>query len=185
MEGLVNVIGMLYIVEISMYRLSTGEQVKQKLLVMGCEKDDIERKLRWIIDSSKHSGFKITDIKKIREKVHVLSTTVKQPPAAALEYINRDGGSTAVPAAKTIVAEYKPNLYAIGISTTILAKDEDHAIRKLANILASRDEGKKSTLAAELSQDSIIQIEEVPLSSGYATARDVSSEINNAHFVRG
>jgi len=30
-----------------------------------------------------------------------------------------------------------------------------------------------------------LQVEEIAMSSGYATARDVGSESNKAHFVRG
>ena len=47
------IIGMLYLVDIKLYRKSSNEKIKQKLLVVGCEADDIERKLRWAIDTSK------------------------------------------------------------------------------------------------------------------------------------
>ena len=44
-------LGMLYIVDVSVSDKSTGEMAKHKLLVVGCEADDIERKMRWIFDT--------------------------------------------------------------------------------------------------------------------------------------
>ena len=38
-------VGMLYLVNIKLTRKATNEKIKQRLLVVGCEVDDIERKL--------------------------------------------------------------------------------------------------------------------------------------------
>ena len=71
-------IGMLYLVNIKLTRKATNEKIKQRLLVVGCEAGDIERKLRWTIDTSKYDNFMIKSVEKIRNKVHVLGTTIEQ-----------------------------------------------------------------------------------------------------------
>ena len=67
----------------------------------------------------------------------------------------------------------------------MLAKDEEHALRKLSHALMSHATGGHSHSGASLSADSTVEIEEVPRANGYATARDVSNEVNHAHMVRG
>ena len=46
------VLGLLYIVDVRMVERGTGEKLKHKLLVIGSEQSDIERKLRWMFASS-------------------------------------------------------------------------------------------------------------------------------------
>lgn len=179
------VLGMLYVADVRLIRAATGEKVKHRLLLVGCEAQDIERKLRWIFDAREFSEFALTGVEKIREKVHFLSTVIT-PPAAPVEAIVEIGERTApVPRVATNTEAYDPNLYAIGITTTMLAKDEAHALRKVGNaLLASASEGRSHT-AASLSEDSQVQVERIPKSSGYTKPRDVSLESNRAHMVRG
>lgn len=180
-----SLLGMLYVVNVRLVRADTGEQLKHKLLMVGCEHDDIERKIRWLFNVNEYKELSISGVEKVREKVHFLSTVVTQQHVPVGPVIARDERSQMVPQQKTLIEPYDPRLYAIGVATTMLAKDEEHALRKLGHAMISRATEGKSHSGAALSADSMISIEEVPRSSGYATARDVSSEANRAHVVRG
>jgi len=68
-------LGMLYIVDVNVIDKETGETSKHKLLVVGCEADDIERKMKWIFDTGNVSVM-IKGAEKVREKVHFLSTII-------------------------------------------------------------------------------------------------------------
>lgn len=178
-------LGMLYIASIRFVNAVTGEKTKQKLLVIGNEIADIERKCRWLFDSTNYKEFSITDIEKVREKVHVLSTVVTSEKSEVPQVVDRNGRSQPVPHPTMLTEAYDPTLYAVGIVTTMLAKDELHALRKVGNALIATGSAGQSHSGAALSADSKIQIEPIPKSSGVARARDVSNEINLAHFVRG
>lgn len=178
-------LGMLYIVDVRLVRHDTGEKHKHRLLLVGCEHADIERKLRWMFDATEYKGMAITGIEKVREKVHFLSTVVTQPDAPVGPVIARDERSQVVPQQKTLIEPYDPRLFAIGITTTMLAKDHEHALRKLGHALVSHATEGRSHSGASLSADSTVAVEEVPRSNGYATARDVSNEANRAHVMRG
>ena len=176
---------MLYIVDVRMVRHDTGEKYKHRLLLVGCERDDIERKVRWIFDSTEYKEMAITGIEKVREKVHFLSTVVTRPEVPIGPVIERDDGSQVVPQQKTLTEPYDPKLFAIGITTTMLAKDQEHALRKLGHALVSHTVEGNSHSGASLSAESTVVVEEIPRSSGYAMPRDVSNETNRAQLVRG
>lgn len=177
-------LGMLYLVDVSVHSKETGETVKHKLLLVGCELDDIERKMRWIFDSGQES-IVIKGIEKVREKVHFLSSAITQDKTPVGPVIERSENSQTIQQQQIITEPYDPKLYAIGITTTMLAKDQDHALRKVGNAILSRATVGKSHSGASLCEDSIVSVEEVPRSSGYAKARDTSNESNRAHVVRG
>ena len=99
--------------------------------------------------------------------------------------IERNEGTQVVAQVSSVTEPYAPRLYAIGLTTTMLARDEEHALRKIGNALIARTMPNKSHSAAALSADSQISVEQIPLKSGFAKARDTSSEVNRAHFVRG
>jgi hypothetical protein len=179
------VIGMLYIVDVSMSDKGGLKRVRQKLLLVGCEEADIERKIKWIIDGTKYNSFTIKSIVKVREKVHVLSTVYKEAAEVTTPTINRDGGTQVVPQGKTITKKYEPKLFSVGLATTMIGEDEKHALRKIGNALIASASDVKSHSAASLSEGSTLVIEEIALSSGYSKGKDVSAEINNATFVRG
>jgi len=178
------VLGMLYIVEVNLSKNNGLQRVKQKLLLVGCEEADIERKINWIIDRTKYDGFSIKNIEKVREKVHVLSTTYKESASIDTPTILRGGSSQPVPQGAT-TKKYDPKLYAVGLITTMLGEDEDHAIRKVGNALIASTVELKSKSAKGLSEDSTLTIEEIPLSSGYSKGKNYDNEINKATFVRG
>jgi hypothetical protein len=178
------VLGTLYLVDLRLNDLRSGEKTKHKLLMVGCVEDDIERKLRWAFDFSKYDEVSITGVEKIKEKIHILSTTVTQNDTVPNAIIERDEGSQLIPHQKTITEPYDPHLYAVGIATTILAKDPEHAMRKVGHAIVASASAHSHT-GATLSEDSTITIEEVSRGSGVAKPRDVSSEVNKAHFVRG
>lgn len=179
------VLGMLYIADVRLIRASTGEKVKHRLLLIGCEAQDIERKLRWIFDAREFSEFALTGVEKVREKVHFLSTVVTPDASQAGPVVEVGERTPTVQQGQTISEPYDPNLYAVGITTTMLAKDEAHALRKVGNALLASASGGRSHTAASLSDDSQVQVERIPKSSGYAKPRDVSNEANRAHMVRG
>lgn len=177
--------GMLYVVDVRMQAIATGERLKHRLLLVGCEESDIERKLRWIFDQTVYSNLIVTGIEKVREKVHYLSTTIIQETAPSTPNIERADGTTPVPQAKQSIEKYDPHLFAVGITTTMLAKDREHALRKVGNALVASATQGESHSAAKLSDDSTITVEQIAKSSGYALPRDVSKESNRARMVRG
>ncbi len=178
------VLGMLHMVTISLVKKTTKEKIVHKLLVVAPDVPGIEQKLRWMFDRTEYSEFVVKSVEKVKDKVHFISTSITQPqPVVAV--VASEEGSRPIPSQPTSIEKYDPNLYAIGITTTMMAKDEQHALRKLgASILASCSEGK-SHHASSLSDDSVIQIEQISKKSGYAMPRDVSIESNSASFVRG
>lgn len=179
------VVGMLFVVEIRMRSSTTGEKVKQRLLLVGTEAHDIERKIKWIVDTSKYDEFSICSVEKVREKVHVLSTVITQDDSSVGPIVKTDDRVQCVAQGKTNIEKYEAKLFAVGITTTMIAKDESHAMRKVGNAIIASTQDFKSQTAASLSDGSTVSIEEIPFSSGFASPRDVSSEINRAHFVRG
>ena len=180
------IIGMLYLVDIKLYRKSSNEKIKQKLLVVGCEADDIERKLRWAIDTSKYDNFMITNVEKVRNKVHLLSTRVKQIDEGLSNPVIVQGESTKIVDQTIDTTEKKgARKFAVGLATQVFAIDEDSALRKVGHALVSRTMGKSSASGASLSPDSTLTIEELAPRENTARARDVSNEIRRAHIVRG
>ena len=178
-------LGMLYIVDVTVTDKETSETAKHKLLLVGCEADDIERKMKWIFDTGNVS-LMIKGAEKVREKVHFLSTIITKDQSVSSPVIMRDENSQTVNQFSPQLTEpYDPKLFAVGIVTTMLAKDSDHALRKVATALMNRATVGKSHTGASLHDDSTINVEEIPKSNGYATARDVSNEINKAHMVSG
>lgn len=179
------VLGMLYIADVRLVRFATGEKVKHRLLLVGCEQQDIERKLRWVFDAREFSEFSLTGVEKVREKVHFLSTVVTAESRQPEPVVQVGERTQTVTQGRTASEPYDPHLYAVGITTTMLAKDEAHALRKVGSaLIASATEGQSHS-AASLSNESQIRVERIPKSSGYAKPRDVSNESNRAHIVRG
>lgn len=182
--GNVQVLGMLFIVDVRMVLKGSDDITRSRLLVVGGQESDIELKLRWMFDVSKYSEFSIMHVEKVREKVHVLSTVVTQE-ATPTQVIDRPEGSQPVPSLHMQTEQYRPKLYAVGIVTTMLACDENHALRKVGSAISGRGSIAKSFNAPKLSEDSSVTVEQVALSTGFARPRDVSAESNRAHFVRG
>lgn len=180
-----NVLGMLHIVDVRMFKKRTNEVTKQRILLVGCEAADIERKVRWIFDATEYDEFSITNVEKVREKMHILSTVITQRSENTGNQINRPDGTVPVNQMGTKIENNDSKLYAIGITTTMIAIDEKHALRKVARAILVSTSDVKSHSAGSLSDDSTIKVEQIPFGSGYARARDVSGEINPAHFVRG
>ncbi len=184
-RGEVSILGMLYIVEVQLFSKKTGEKIRHKLLIVGGEQSDIERKLSWVFDAKKYEGITIRGIEKVREKVHFLSTSITQIGESFEPIVSTDEGSKVASGVPTHTEPYDPLMFAIGLSTTMLAKDPEHALRKLGHALISRASEGKSHAGAKLSADSTLAVEQIPMSSGYAKPRDVSNESNQATFVRG
>ncbi len=178
-------LGMLYVVEVRMVDKSSREKIKQCLLVVGGEERDIDRKVRWIVDSSRYREVSITGIEKIRDKVHVLHTVVERESPTDAPVIDRGERTERVPQAKSVIQAEQPKLFAIGVTTTMMGLDSTHALRKVGHAILSHTTPGKSHAGATLSEDSTIQVEQIPFSSGFARPRDVSTESNAAHFVRG
>jgi hypothetical protein len=176
---------MLYVVEVRMVTLHTNDKIRHRLLLVGCEHADIERKMKWLFAATQFKELSIAKIEKVREKVHFLSTVITQESIPVGPVIERDERSQLVPQQQSRIEPYDPHLYAVGITTTMLAKDETHALRKVGHALVSHASVGQSHSGARLSEDSTIVIEEIPRASEYAKARDVSNEANKAQMVRG
>lgn len=181
----VHVLGMLHIVEVRTVSRSSNEKIKHKLLVVGSEAADIEKKIKWLFDSTKYDELSISSVEKVREKVHTISTIVTQLDEIDKPIVKHGKTTKQVYQGMINTEKYDPKLFAIGITTTMLAKDEAHALRKVGTALINSTADTKSHGGASLSDDSTIAIEEIPKSSGYALPRNVDDEINEAHFVRG
>lgn len=179
------VIGMLYIVEIRMVNRRTREKIKQKILVVGCEAQDIDRKIRWMIDLSKYDEFSISSVEKVKEKIHVISTIITQDKPLVNPVVKSEDGSKIVIQASAVMGNDEPHLYAIGIVTTMIGADENHVLRKLGHALVNTGGDFKSRSGASLSDNSTITIEEIPFKDGIAKPRDTSLEVNQAKFVSG
>jgi hypothetical protein len=164
--------GMLFMVHVSMKNIANDELIKNKLLMVCDKSSGIEDKLKWIFDASKFSSLRILSAEKIRQKIHILSTVTTQDDVQPHASISAKDS-------------YNPKLYAVGVSTLIHAGDQNHALRKVGRALTEKGTAIKSSGTPTLSNDSTINVEEVPVSSGFSKARNVSSEINTAKFVRG
>jgi len=176
-------IGMLYLVNIKLTRKATNEKIKQRLLVVGCEAGDIERKLRWTIDTSKYDNFMIKSVEKIRNKVHVLGTTIEQLDEGLDGPVIVQGEGTKI--VDQTVDLVKSSRFAVGLATQVIAVDEDAALRKVGHALVDHTLGNLSSSGAKLSADSVLTVEELAPRNSTARARDVSNEANHAHIVRG
>jgi hypothetical protein len=183
-QGDVLVLGMLYIVDLRMVKRSTGEKIKHKILMVGSEEADIEKKLKWAFDFSEYSEFSIKSIEKVREKIHIITTSITQEKAPINAVVETNEGSKVIPHQSAQIEQVEMKRFAIGITTTMTALDQDHALRRVAGALVNSTV-EHSKGGAKLSEDSVVLIEEVGFSSGYAMPRDVSNEVNRANFVRG
>jgi hypothetical protein len=179
-------LGMLYLVEVRMEDAKTREITKQRLLVVGCEAADIERKLRWIYEANRYSQFSIEAVEKVREKIHVLSTKITQPHEPTSNTILREEGRQQEVVDPPVVLDL-PELihYAVGITTRVYARDHYHALRKIAAAISAQATDGVPDTTARLSPDSTVQIEEIAKPARFARARDVSNIAERAHFVRG
>jgi len=177
------ILGMLYIVHLRL-RNRAGEKIKHRILMVGCEAADIERKLKWSFDMSRFDEFSITAIEKVKEKIHIISTVIEQQSEQPTVVIERDERSQLVGAPSANVQAYDPKLFAIGVVTTMKALDQEHALRKVGRALVNSSIGKSHD-GPSLSPESTITVEEIAFPSGYATPRDVVNESNEATFVRG
>lgn len=179
-----HVLGMLYIVSVRFEDVKTREITKQRMLMVGCEIGDIEKKLRWIYEADKYTQFSVTEIEKVREKIHVLSTSITQPSDKPKNTILREDGRNQP------VTEPTPDLpdlihYAVGVSTRVYARDQYHALRKVSAALHEQGTEGPSSCSARLSPDSTVLIEEIAKPAKFARARDTSHETVKAHIVRG
>lgn len=186
MDSIDRVLGMLYIVDVRMVNRASKEKVKQRLLLVGCERDDVERKLRWIYDATQWMEFSVVAVEKVREKTHIISTVITQDAPPNSPVIERDERSEVVSQAPKIerAKDYEPRLFAIGVSTTMVAQDANHAIRKTGAALSSSTLDVASYSGPRLSDDATVTVEEIPFRSGYATPRDQSNSATRAHIFR-
>lgn len=178
----ISAIGMLHVVSVRAQIESTGEIVKQRILLVSCAEDDVEKKLRWLYDSHEYKTFSISSIERVTQNVHVLSTSIEQERSPADAIIDRDGRSELVRQTPSF-DEPTFKQYAVGIATRLWASDEMHALRKCGALLAKS--GLKTSATSHLSEDSTVSVEEIGAASSFARARDVSNEIASATFVRG
>jgi len=178
------VLGMLYIVQLRLRRRDTGEKIKHRILMVGCEANDLERKLKWSFDMKVYDEFAITDIQKVKDKIHILSSVIEQDHSPAQATIERNEGTQEFPYPPQEIERYDPKVFAVGLATMVRARDGDHALRKVGRALINSTDGH-SHAGAALSENSTLTIEEIPKPSGYAMPRDVTNEVNEPRFFRG
>lgn len=180
-------LGMLFTCQVSLHRARTGERITHKVLMIGCEVDDIERKLRWMFAKNEFDEFAITKIERVKEKVHILSTVVTQDPPPMHAIIDRDDRSQTIPypASTERDADQSYRIFALGVATKMPATDELHAMRKVGRALVAMGNSLPSESAPRLSDDAVVTVEPISRSSGHAKPRDVSELKARAHIVRG
>ena len=176
-------LGMLYLVNIKLTCKASNEKIKQRLLVVGCEAGDIERKLRWTMDTSKYDAMMVTSVEKIRQKVHVLSTHIEQLDEGLSTPVVQVGDGTKV--VDQVVEDHTITKFAVGLATQVVAVDEDHAFRKIGHALIAHTMSELTSGGARLSSDSTLTIERLAPRDGTARGRDVSNESNSAKIMRG
>lgn len=163
---------MLYRVWVNERRIDTGEEYSHECFVVARERQELDARLRWVFDVTR-SQFTVVNVEKIREKIHFISSKKKQDKA-------KKESAPVVSA-----SSYNPNIYGVCVSATIVAKDEDHALRKMGSGIVSLGSTGFSHRSNANAEDFNIKIEAVPAKSQHSRARDVSNEINKATFVRG
>ncbi len=173
--------GQIYLVKVRMERKDTGERIKHRLLVIGGDRDDADRRLKWHFDAGQFTTFSITNFKRVSASVNVLSTEIHQDASTADQAINRAEGTVRVQTSHgATIGDMK--VFAVGVTTKMIARDSEHALRLTGQALIARGVGEG---AFQLSEDSTVMVEELHRPSQFATARDVSAEVNRAHIVRG
>ncbi len=176
-------VGMLYMVDVNLEDDNLGEIIKHRLIMVGSERSDIDRKIYWMFRDSGRRVF-IVKVKKLREKIHIMRTFVTQKNEAGSVVIDRNDRSQVV--TQGVSAESNGlKLFAVGVTTSMVAKDDLHAMRKVGNVLISRGTQTEMSSMASLSNDSNVIVEEIAFPRKHASARDVSNEVNRAKFVRG
>ena len=156
-----------------------------EVLIVANTENEIESRLKWSLDIPNTSSLKIVSASKIKQKIYMIKTTHKSTETPPDSIVKRLEGTNNVYGANQVNSDYKPKLYALGVSTLMPAADESHAIRKVGKALMSKGLKVKNSNSPTLSDDSTLSVEEVSFSSGFSSARDVSSEANKATFVRG
>ena len=76
---------MLYIANVRLVNRA-GETIKHRILLVGCEADDIDRKLRWLFDATTKE-MSITGVEKVRRKCtfELRDYKAPAPPAAVID----------------------------------------------------------------------------------------------------
>ena len=177
-------LGMLYLIDVRVSVLSTREIMKHHMLVIGGEEADIERKLRWMFDVTKYTDIRITSCVRIREKMHILRTTLLKESTEPDAVIKRLNDVQNVFQPTQVASSENGKFWAVGLSTTMHGFDEGHCIRKIARALAEAYAPIKNKDAPVLSENSTLLIEEISEPSGFAMPRDVTGEANKAHIFR-
>ena len=182
------ILGMLWQVNVRLVRVGTGEVYRHKILMVGCEFNDIERKLRWVFDHSTYSVMEVSGAQRVREKIHILSTVIteqKTPPAAIIDRSDRSQIVTEQAIVTEETVEETFGLYAVGVATKMSATDELHALRKVGRALVAKGGAVASDSAPVLSEDATVTVERINYSSGFAMPRDISNAVTKAHIMRG
>jgi hypothetical protein len=175
--------GMLYIATVQMTHLATKERIKKQLLIVGTKREDISLKLAWFFDQKKYGGIHIKSLMKLRDKVHVLRTTVKKPKQKPALPVDKKQCKV-VDQVPGKAPEQEYHRYSVGMSLNITGVNENHILRKLGTCFTSMG-SLDHRETASLPEGATLTIEEVPMKSGYAAPRDVTHEINKPTFVRG
>lgn len=88
-------IGQLYIVRTRARKPDTRETIVSCYVINGSSRDDVERKLPYLIDKSALTNFKITSIARVKPNAHCVYTQVQQDPDPSSSRIvtETDGGT--------------------------------------------------------------------------------------------
>jgi hypothetical protein len=172
---------MMFVLQIKAIKKGTGERISAAYLLTGESSTDVVQRLSYVIDVDDFKEIKISSVKKIRPKSHLLWMSVKQAPDEPSFIENRvEGSASHFQEWGKAVDGYSS--FAIGIACRISAKNEAHALSRLGRHLSMR--GNAGYDADPLSGDSVINVEELGERSNVALPRS-QAIFPQASFVRG
>ncbi len=134
-------IGQMYVVKVRGVRKDTAEILKACYLVNARSRDEVESKLRYLIDVSPYRAFTISGIDKVKGGLHVVYQSMQQPDDAVdATFVEQTEDGSRAHAARTNQPANR-NVFAVTIQATLHAIDDLHVMRKLGFFLGRRGAG--------------------------------------------
>lgn len=153
------------------------------VLCVADTKDDLCARLRWALDIPIGVDVYVMQADKMRGRAYVVSRRV-QPMEAPANHMQRPDGSVPVP--QQSASRVDLPLFAVGCATSIRARDESHALRRVGSALMASGAPKTAAeRGAQLPDGAQILVEQISEATGIAMPRDVSTLKVRAHIVRG
>lgn len=142
MSNVTPIIGHIFIIRTRGEMRVDGSIEKMTILLQAAQQEELQQKVRYMLDLSRYSSFSITHIEKVRPKFHVLKSNL-----IPKEDVQSLRSSVEMPSAATGSAEAQrtnqpssspgARLFAFGVAGKLVADCEEHAMRKVGKWLLS------------------------------------------------